>query len=118
MEGIFSELIKQAPTAAAIILVAYMFLQAEKQREERRVEADKKSEETRVANAKALEQERQAHERDINNMWANFVKRLIDEQAKSFRDVVSEIHRHEDSAQKRYERLKITRDLKKAAHAK
>jgi len=118
MESLLGELIKQSPIAAAFIVMVWLFLRAEEKREARRVQTDKKLEESRVVNAKALELERREHEREINNMWANFMKTLIDQQNKNFTAVVHEIHEHEDRAQKRYERLNITRDLKKAARSK
>lgn len=112
------ELIKQLPSAAAIIFVTYLFLRNESEREKARTEAAIKAEEKRVENAKALEQERQKHEREINNLWAGFLKRLAEDNAENFKALVQEIHAHEDKALARYNRLSVTSRKIKARNAK
>jgi hypothetical protein len=107
MDNIFLELIRQIPNAAAVIVTVYLFLQ-DRQR----------AEESRVANAKELEAERRTHELQINNMWAQFLKNLSDDNAKNLKEIIEEIHRHEDASRERYDRLKITQQLHQAAQKK
>ncbi len=115
MDSIFVELIKQAPIAAAFIVMVWLFLRAEEKREGRRVANAKASEQERRNHENKMLEERLQHEREINNMWTNFMKNLIDEQKKNFEDVVLKIHEHEIQSRKRYERMKITQKLKAAA---
>ncbi len=107
MDPIIAKLIEQVPNAAAVILTVYLFLQDRQ-----------KAEATRAINAKAFEAERRAHELQINNMWAQFFKNLTDENAKNIKEIVQEIHDHDDASKERYKRMKVTQELRKAASEK
>jgi hypothetical protein len=100
------ELIRQVPNAAAVILMAYLFLKAEKEREERR-----------VSNAKEMEAERRTHELNINNMWASYIKNIIDHQDDMSSALMKSISDHETASKERYEKMRITQELIDAVNA-
>lgn len=93
-------MVKQVPSAAAVIGMAYLFLRAEEKRELRRVE-----------DAKEKEKERRDHELQINNMWASYIKSLIDKQDETYELIAKSLSEHEKSSQERYDRIGITKDL-------
>ena len=100
MDNLGIELIRQVPNAVAVIFMAYLFLKAEDQRETRRTE-----------NAKEMEKERRDHELAINNMWANYIKSIIDHQDEMMAVQAKAIAEHERSSQERYEKMRITQEL-------
>jgi hypothetical protein len=110
MDPLFSAVIKaleQIPNALAVIVMAYLFIRAEAEREERRIE-----------NAKTHEAERRAHELQINNMWATFFKNISDDQAKANNLIIKAIQSHEEAAEERYKKMRITQDLIQAVREK
>lgn len=108
MDPLFVEMLKQSPTAAALIIVTYMFLKAATEQSQRHIEAEKQAEITRTANATALEHERQKHERDMNNMWANYLKNLTVSVNDGLKALMQEMNANEDRALARYNRLNYT----------
>jgi len=103
MNELFVELIKQVPNAVAVIVMAYLFLKAEKEREERR-----------EANAKEIEQSRREHNIFINNMWAISIKQVVESQNAASETIAQTLAEHEKASQERYERMKVTDQLIKA----
>ena len=93
----WEKLIEQVPSAAAVIVMALMFL--------RTLE---KLEATRSANAKQLADDRRAHEIEINNTWARFIKQIAEEQNAGLKTLVNQIQQHEERSQRRYERMNVT----------
>jgi hypothetical protein len=108
MDPLFVEMLKQSPTAAALIIVTWMFLKAATEQSQRHIEAERQAEATRVENAKALESERQKHEREMNNMWANYLKNLTVSVNDGLKALMSEMNANEDRALDRYNRLNYT----------
>lgn len=100
MNEIFQALIKELPVAAALILIVYLFLSNDNKREQQRIE-----------NAKAMEAERKNHEMQINAMWAQHIKMLVDNQTEGNTTIVKALTEHELNSQRRYERMGITKDL-------
>jgi len=103
MNELLVELARQIPSAVAVIGMAFLFLKAEKEREERR-----------VVNAKEMEKERRDHELMINNMWATYIKTLADKQDEAYVAIAEALADHEKASSERYERMGITKDLLKA----
>lgn len=108
---IYIELIKQAPYIAALIVLVGIFIWDGNRREEGRLRSDKDLEDLRVKNATELEDRREKHEREINNMWANSIKMLIDQQDKAHQVMMSALKEHDKASQERYDRIGITNDL-------
>jgi hypothetical protein len=97
---IYIELIKQAPYIAALILLVGIFLWTEDRRETKR-----------IANAKELEDRREAHDREINNMWANSIKMITEQQNRTSEALMTALKEHDRASQERYEKIGITNDL-------
>lgn len=100
MDNLLVNLIQQAPYIAAIITVVYMFQRSEEKREQQRVE-----------NAKALDAERQAQIRELNNMWANNIKQIVEQHAQTQVALMTALKDHDKASQERYEKIGITNDL-------
>jgi len=103
MNDVLVEMARQIPSAVAVIGMAYLFLKAEKEREERR-----------VVNAKEMEKERRDHELMINNMWATYIKTLVDKQNETYLAIAGALESHEEASKDRYERMGITKELLQA----
>jgi hypothetical protein len=108
---IYIELIKQAPYIAALIVLVGIFIWDGNRREASRSQSDRDMENLRTKNATELEDRREKHEREINNMWANSIKMLIDQQDKAHQVMMSAIKEHDRASQERYDRIGITNDL-------
>lgn len=117
-ENLFIELAKQVPNLVIFLAVVYMFQKNNEKQEQLRIENARRLEDKREAHEKTIEERRQAHDREMNNMWANNVKSLIDQQNQTFKMVVDIINDHEKASQDRYERMGITKDLLDAAREK
>jgi len=100
MDNLLNELAKQIPNAVAVIVMAYLFLHFQKLNDERR-----------ESNAKEQEVERRQHELEINNMWAVYIKQLVENHEESFRVIAKTIADHEKASEERYEKMNITKDL-------
>lgn len=100
VETVLAEAGKQAPYIVALIVLVGLFLATEERREK-----------NRVANAKELEDRREAHEREINNMWANSIKMIVESQDKSHQMMMESLKQHELASRERYERMAKTDDL-------
>ena len=65
----------------------------------------------RIENAKELENRREAHEREINNMWANSIRMINEQQSKTSEALMTALKEHDRASQERYEKIGITNDL-------
>lgn len=108
---VWSELIKQAPWAAAYILTVYMFLQFISRSEDKRMQHEKDLEDKRIAAAKEREKERRDHELIISNMQAQNMKQILEAQEKNNEVIATTLAEHEKASRERYERIGITKDL-------
>lgn len=106
MNEVLAELIRQSPTAAALLGAVYLFLKRERE-----------AEETRVKNAEALENKRQAHDLQVNAMWAKYIKNIVDTISTSNQNIVDALATHEKASEERYDRLGVTQDLIDAVKA-
>lgn len=106
MNETLAELIRQSPIAAALLGAVYLFLRRERE-----------AEEIRVRNAEALENKRQAHELQVNAMWASYIKNIVDTISISNEKIVNALAAHERASEERYDRLGVTQDLIDAVKA-
>ena len=111
MDSIFAKLGEQIPYIVALLVLVYMNQLSEVKREQQRVENAKALEDRREKHEKELEDKRQVHDRDMNNMWASYIKSIIDQQNQAFTALMKTINEHELASQQRYERMGITNDL-------
>jgi hypothetical protein len=117
MNELLIELVKQAPVLAGLIVLVWMFQLAEEKRERQRVENAKLLEDKREAHETNMETKRQTHDSQMNNMWASYIKSIIDQQNESIKALMELINDHETSSQRRYERMGITKELIDAVKA-
>jgi hypothetical protein len=94
-----------------LIVLVGIFMWDGARREAARLKTDKEMEELRVKNATELEDRRETHEREINNMWANSIKMLLDQQDRAHQVMMSALKEHDKASQERYDRLGITNEL-------
>jgi len=109
--SIFIEIGKQAPYIVALIVLVSLFLITDERREAKRLQNTRELEDNRVKNATELENKREAHERDINNMWAQSIKMIVDQQERAHQTMMAALKEHDKASQDRYDRLGITNDL-------
>jgi hypothetical protein len=114
-ESLFIELAKQVPNLVIFLLIIYMFQKGDEKKELQRVENARRLEDKREAHEKALEVGRQAHDTQMNNMWANYIKSIIDQQNATFKVIMDALNDHELASKERYERMGITKELLDAA---
>jgi hypothetical protein len=107
MENLLTELAKQIPNAVAVIAMAYLFLYFQKQADERREAA-----------ARDKAQEDRAHNLQVNNMWAGYIKQLVENHEESFKSIARTLADHEKASEERYEKMNITNDLIRAVKEK
>jgi len=115
MDEILKELVKNIPVGVALVYMVRMFLLDNQQRDEKRLAHDTEMETSRVANAKEREADRRNYELEINNMWANHIRSVIENQNNSFENISTAIAGHEAASRERYEKMSITQELFKAA---
>jgi hypothetical protein len=111
MSELMIEIAKQAPYLVGLILLVWMFQLAEEKREKQRVENAKILEDKREAHEIKLEEKRQVHDQQMNNMWASYIKSIIDQQNETVKSLMEAINDHEEASQRRYERMGITKEL-------
>jgi hypothetical protein len=114
-ENLFIELAKQVPNLVIFIIIIWLFQKNEEKREIQRTENARRLEDKREAHEKELETRRQAHDLQMNNMWASYIKNIIDQQNQTFKMVMDIINEHEKASQERYDKMGITQDLLQAA---
>lgn len=114
-EALFTKLAEQVPNLVVFLIIVYMMQKNNEKQDLQRVENARRLEDKREAHEKSLEEKRQAHDLQMNNMWANYIKNLIDQQAQTFKMVADMLKDHEQASQDRYEKMQITKDLLDAA---
>ena len=73
-----------------------------------------RSEKQRSSNAQALEKERREHEITVFNLFATSMKQMVENITQSNERIVTELGKHEQASQERYERLGNTQEIKDA----
>ena len=104
MNELLTELLKNSPIAAALIIVVWLFL-----------DAIKKQDAIRIENAKALEAKREAHEKDMNAMWGRVIKQMMHQNDINSEAIMTRLEDHEKAMHERYDKFQITKDLLDAA---
>jgi hypothetical protein len=105
--SVITKIIEASPYLGFILL----FMWFEAKREDKRTANAEELETRREKHEKELEEKREAHDRDINNMWASYIKSILDQQNEMSKALMDTIVEHEESSQQRYERLGITQEL-------
>ena len=104
MDSWVIELIRQVPSAAAVIGTVFLFLKWMAQSEERR-----------DANAKDRAVQDRAHQIEINTLWANTIKEAFDRQdetaVKTTQMIVDKLANMDKAAEERYRKMNITQEL-------
>lgn len=100
MNDVYVEMIKQAPMGAAMIIIVYLFLTTENKREQQRIE-----------NAKERMAEQRAYDVQVQSMWANNIKSIIDRVDEGQKMIAQALNEHERMSRERYEKMGITDDL-------
>ena len=110
MDNWVTELIRQAPSAAAVIGTVYLFLRFIEKENQRHADRAKE---------KAIED--RSHQIDINNLWANTIKEALkqnDETAiTTTQMIVDKLAYMDKAAEARYEKMIITQELIEAVNA-
>ena len=104
---VWTEMIKQSPLAAALLVMVFLFLRHIKEAEAARTE-----------NAKQASEAQRAHEVQMNNMWAINIKQLVEQMTHSHEELARILEQHDKADAERYERMGITKDLISAAKDK
>lgn len=104
------ELVRQVPSAAAVIGTVFLFLRWMEKSEQRREE-----------NAKQRAIEDRAHQMELNALWSNTIKSALDQQdetaVKTTRMIVDKLSAMDKVAEERYRKMNITQDLIDAVKA-
>lgn len=111
MEAAIIEMVKNAPWAAALILIVRMFLQAEKDREVKRTADAKEAGNVQRAHDLQMENVRHGRELEINNLWASTVKNMMTDQNKNHEEIVAVLKDFKDTILEQYKKMGITQDL-------
>jgi hypothetical protein len=104
MDNVYVEMIKQAPIGAAMIFIVYLFLSNENKRAEQR-----------IINAKERQAEQRNYDLQVQNMWANNIKGIIERIDDGQKMIATALAEHERASRERYEKMGITDDLLQAA---
>lgn len=100
MDNWITELIRQVPSAAAVIGTVYLFLRFIEKREERQ-----------ATNARDKSIEDRAHLMDLQQLWAGTVKNIIEQQDKTAEKTTAMIVDQLVDIDERYKKQNITEDL-------
>jgi hypothetical protein len=104
MDNWVIELIRQVPSAAAVIGTVFLFL--------RHIEKENQHQADR-AKEKAVEE--RAHQIDINSLWANTIKEAMEQTDKTAvtttQMIVDKLGDMNKDIQEKYEKMRITQDL-------
>jgi hypothetical protein len=111
MEQAIIEMIKNAPWAAALILIVKMFLQAEKDREVKRTADAKEAGDVQRAHELQMANAQRGRELEINNLWASTVKNMMSDQSKNNQEFVTVLKDFKDTILEQYKKMGITQDL-------
>lgn len=104
MDSWITELIRQVPSAAAVIGTVFLFLRFIEKLSERQ-----------AAQAKEKAMEDRAHQIDINTLWSNTMKSALDHQDKTAMKtteiIADKLAYMDKAAEDRYEKMNITQEL-------
>lgn len=104
MDNWITELIRQAPSAAAVIGTVYLFLRFIEKQNDRH-----------AANAKDKAIEDRSHTIDVNSMWANTIKSISEQHDRTAvtttQMIVDKLAYMDKAAEERYNKMNITQDL-------
>lgn len=107
MGEVWIEALKQAPSAAVIILTVYIMMVFQDKQDVRRIEAAKEK--------SALDRE---HNYALEQMQQNNIKMLVIGFEDAIKMIGDKMDKHDEATKQRYEKLGITQDLIKAARRK
>jgi hypothetical protein len=96
--------IKQAPWAAALVAIVYLFLRAEKERSERAIE-----------NAKDISLNQRNNEIERNKLLSDMFKSIIENSNSDNASILKALDDLKFTVIDQYEKLGVTRDLMRAA---
>lgn len=111
MEQAIIEMIKNAPWAAALILVVRMFLQAQKDTEAQRIINAKDASDKQHDHELQLENAKRGRELEVNNLWASTVKNLMTDQNNNHKEIVGVLQDIKITISEQYKKMGITQDL-------
>ena len=95
---------KASPIGLAMIAIVWIFVTQESKREQQRIE-----------NAKERAIEQRAYDMQVQNMWANNIKAIIEKVDGGQKMIADALNEHERASRERYEKMGITDDLLKYA---
>lgn len=104
MDNVWVEMAKASPIGLAMIAIVWIFVTNENKREQQRID-----------NAKERAAEQRAFDAQVQNMWANHIKGLIDKVDEGQKMIATALNEHERLSRERYEKMGITDDLLQAA---
>jgi hypothetical protein len=100
MDNVWIEMAKASPIGLAMIAIVYIFVTNENKREQQRIE-----------NGKERAAEQRAYDMQVQSMWANNIKAIIDKVDEGQKAIASALIEHERMSRERYEKMGITDDL-------
>lgn len=109
--SVWVKLIEQAPSAAIIVVVVYMFLTYLGKLEDKRMAHDTDAEKQRTENAKERERERRDHEIQIASLQANAMKQMLEQMETGMETIAKTLAEHDKASRERYEKIGMTKDL-------
>lgn len=109
--SVWVKLIEQAPSAAIIVVVVYMFLTYLGKLEDKRMAHDTDAEKQRTENAKERERERRDHEIQIASLQANAMKQMLEQMDTGMETIAKTLAEHDKASRERYEKIGMTKDL-------
>ena len=109
--SVWVKLIEQAPSAAIIVVVVYMFLTYLGKLEDKRMAHDTEAEKQRTDNAKERERERRDHEIAIAGLQANAMKQMLEQMETGMETIAKTLAEHDKASRERYEKIGMTKDL-------
>lgn len=104
MDNVWIEMAKASPIGLAMIAIVWIFVTNENKREQQRIE-----------NAKERAIEQRAYDMQVQSMWANNIKSIIEKVDVGQRMIADALNEHERASRDRYEKMGITDDLLQAA---
>ena len=104
MDNVWIEMAKASPIGLAMIAIVWIFVTNENKREQQRIE-----------NGKERANEQRAYDMQVQSMWANNIKNLIDKVDDGQKMIAQALNEHERLSRERYEKMGITDDLLQAA---
>lgn len=104
MDNVWIEMAKASPIGLAMIAIVWIFVTNENKRDQQRIE-----------NGKERAAEQRAYDMQVQSMWANNIKAIIDRVDEGQKMIAQALNEHERLSRERYEKMGITDDLLRAA---